>query len=150
MSRSTLGWVLVVLQFALLWLVIAVPHRTPTVPSTVLGVLLVAAGVATALRASRVLGDAFTPTPVPIPGAGLRTDGPYRLVRHPIYSAILLAGTGFAVAIGTWWTVAALGVLGLFFLAKSRWEDRLLRAQYGAAWEEWASTTGALLPRPPR
>lgn len=50
--------------------------------------------------------------------------------------------------VGTWWTVAALGVLGLFFLAKSRWEDRLLRAQYGAAWEEWASTTGALLPAP--
>jgi len=110
----------------------------------------VAVAIALGWSAFRALGRALTPTPVPIPGVGLRTDGPYRFVRHPIYSAILLAGTGFAVAIGTWWTVAALGVLGLFFFAKSRWEDRLLRAQYGAAWEEWASTTGALLPRPPR
>lgn len=153
-SRRALGWVLVVLQFALLWLVIAVPHRAPAVASAAIGVLLVAAGVVTALWASRILGSAFTPTPVPIAGAGLRTTGAYRLVRHPIYSAILLAGAGFTLAVGTGWTLLALGVLASFFLAKSRWEDRLLREQYGDEWDAWARTTGALLPRvsshPPR
>ena len=149
-SHRTLGWVLVGVQALLLLALVLLPRRSPSPASAVVGCALVAVAIALGWSAFRALGRALTPTPVPIPGAGLRTDGPYRLVRHPIYSAILLAGTGFAVAIGTWWTVAALGVLGLFFLAKSRWEDRLLRAQYGAAWEEWASTTGALLPRPPR
>lgn len=133
-------------QAVLLVLLVLLPHRPITGLALVAGLVLVAAGAAVLLVAFRVLGRALTPTPVPVAGAGLRTDGPYRWVRHPIYTGVLLAGAGFTVAVGSWWTVGAWLVLLVFFWGKWRWEDRLLRARYGAEWSSWAAGTGAILP----
>jgi protein-S-isoprenylcysteine O-methyltransferase Ste14 len=149
-KRSTVGWLLVILQFVLLLVLILLPHRTPSAWSLIVGVLVGVAGVVLALSASRTLGRGLTPTPVPISGAGLRTDGAYRHVRHPIYSAVLLLVLGFVVAVGTIWTAVGALVLLVFFLAKSRWEDRLLRAEYGDEWSAWAARTGAIIPKPRR
>lgn len=147
MTRARIGWLLVVLQFALLIVLVLVPRRPPTLLSLVIGVPLLAAGLVLGLAASRRLGSALTPTPVPIAQAGLRTDGIYARLRHPIYSAVLLAAAGFTVIMGSWWTVVVLVVLAAFFTVKFRWEDRLLAQEYGAAWQTWASRTGALVPR---
>jgi protein-S-isoprenylcysteine O-methyltransferase Ste14 len=144
-----MGWVLVVVQFVLLAVLVFLPWRSPTLLSLAVGVPLAAAGILLGLLASRRLGSALTPTPVPIQGAGLRTDGVYARVRHPIYSAVLLLALGFIVAVGSWWTAACGVVLLLFFVLKSRWEDRLLQAEYGAEWDAWAARTGALIPRRP-
>jgi protein-S-isoprenylcysteine O-methyltransferase Ste14 len=146
MSRRAIGWALVVVQFALLAVVLLAPRRPITLLGLAVGVPVVAAGIVLGLLAGRRLGPALTPTPVPVTGAGLRTDGAYRFVRHPIYSAVLLMVLGYVIAVGSWATVAA-GVLVLAFLwAKSRWEDGLLREQYGDEWGRWASRTGALVP----
>lgn len=147
MERRTAGWLLVVLQFALLVGLVLLPRRSPTLLGLAAGVPLLAAGAVLGLRAMRRLGSALTPTPVPLAGAGLRTDGPYQWVRHPIYSAVLLVAVGYAAAFGTWWTAAGLVVLVAFFWGKSRWEDELLHERYGEQWEQWASRTGALVPR---
>lgn len=149
MTRRTIGWALVALQFILLIALLLLPHRSPSLLGLAVGVPLIAAGAVLGFVALRHLGSALTPTPVPIEGAGLRTDGLYRWVRHPIYSAILLMALGYVVLMGTWWSVGGLVVLLLFFWGKSRWEDRLLREQYGAEWDSWAARTGALLPRRP-
>jgi protein-S-isoprenylcysteine O-methyltransferase Ste14 len=146
-KRSTIGWVLVVLQFVLLLLLLLLPRRAPTVGSLVIGVALGVAAVVLAMSASRTLGRGLTPTPVPISGAGLRTDGAYRYVRHPIYSAVLLLVLGFVVAVGSLWTALGGLVILAFFWAKSRWEDRLLHAEYGDEWAAWAARTGAIIPR---
>ncbi len=145
--QQQLGWVLVVVQFVLLVVLVLLPHRPATVLGLVVGAVLAVLGVVLGLAATRFLGSALTPTPVPVDGAGLRTSGPYARVRHPIYGAVLLLGTGFTVAVGSWWTVGCLVTLVAFFVAKARWEDSLLRTRYGAAWRTWASSTGALLPR---
>lgn len=150
MDRRALGWVLVAVQFALLIVIVLLPHREPTLLSLAVGVPLIAAGIVLGLVSGRRLGRALTPTPVPVKDAGLRTDGPYRFVRHPIYSAILLAVTGFVIALGSLWTLLGAVVLLAFFLVKSRWEDGLLSEEYGAAWAAWAARTGALVPRPHR
>lgn len=147
MDRRVLGWTLVVLQFLLLLALVLAPRRPPTLLSLVIGVPIMAAGVVLGLAASRRLGPALTPTPVPLPDAGLRTDGAYRRVRHPIYSAILLMALGYVIIAGTGWSVAVAAVLAIFFLAKSRWEDRLLSEQYGDEWRTWAAQTGGLMPR---
>ena len=101
--------------------------------------MLAVAGAVLGLVSGRRLGRALTPTPVPVAGAGLRTDGPYRWVRHPIYSAVLLMVAGYVIAIGTIWSVACAVVLLVFFVLKSRWEDGLLREQYGDEWTAWAA-----------
>jgi len=149
MTHRTTGWLLVALQFALLAILVLLPWREPTLLSLAVGVPIAAAGVVLGLSASRRLGRALTPTPVPIEGAGLRTDGVYAQVRHPIYSAVLLLALGFVIAVGSAWSVGCVLVLLVFFIVKSRWEDRLLHAEYGREWEDWAARTGALVPRLP-
>ena len=148
MTRGRIGWLLVVLQFALLIVLLLLPRREPTTPSVVAGLVLIAAGAVLGLAAGRHLGRALTPTPVPVTSAGLRTDGVYRLVRHPIYSAVLLGVLGFVVAVGSIWSALWAAVLVVFFLLKSRWEDRLLHEEYGEDWQRWADVTGRLVPRP--
>lgn len=145
-TQSARGWTLVAVQGVLLVLLVVLPHRSPSVPAVVAGLVLIAAGAAVLLVAFRVLGRALTPTPVPVAGAGLRTDGPYRWVRHPIYTGVLLAAAGFTVALGSWWTAGAWLVLLVFFWGKWRWEDRLLSGRYGAEWSAWAARTGAIVP----
>jgi protein-S-isoprenylcysteine O-methyltransferase Ste14 len=147
MTRGTVGWLLVVLQFVLLLVLILLPWRTPSTLSIVVGLVLVVAGALLGLVAGRRLGRALTPTPVPIAGAGLRTDGAYRFVRHPIYSAVLLMVAGYVIAVGSLWTAVGALVLLVFFVLKSRWEDGLLREEYGAEWTAWAARTGGLLPK---
>lgn len=147
MHRGTLGWTLVTIQFVLLIAVVLLPRTTPTLPRMAIGVPIIAAGVALGLIAMLHLGSALTPTPVPIEGAGLRTGGAYRYVRHPIYSSILLMAIGYAIVMGSVWTWVGVAVLAVFFVVKSRWEDSLLAAEYGELWLEWSEGTGALVPR---
>lgn len=147
MDRRTVGWLLVVAQFALLLVLVLLPRRPLAILPLIIGLLLVAAAVVLGLRAGQRLGGALTPNPVPIGGAGLRTTGVYEQVRHPIYSAVLLGVLGYCIALGSWWSWAWAAVITAFFWAKSRWEDRLLHEEYGAAWMAWARRTGALVPR---
>lgn len=145
--RKISGWALVALQAVLLIGLVVVPRAELGPVRGILGLVLILGGVALGLVAGMRLGSALTPTPVPLAGASLRTTGPFSLVRHPIYTAVLLAAVGYTVAIGSWWTVLVLGLLTLFFIAKSRWEDHMLREIHGDKWTAWARTTGALVPR---
>ena len=144
--QRIIGWVLVVLQFVLVIALVVVPRREPSWPTSILGALIVLIGVVLGFAAFRALGSALTPTPVPIADAGLRTNGLYAYVRHPMYSAVLLLVTGYLVAFGSLWSVGVALALIVFFWLKSRWEDRLLAAAYGAEWTAWAVQTGALIP----
>jgi protein-S-isoprenylcysteine O-methyltransferase Ste14 len=147
MSRSMVGWVLVGVQVIVFLVLILLPWRQPTPLSLASGIALALCGIALAVSSMRTLGRALTPTPVPIEGAGLRTSGSYRFVRHPIYSALLLVTLGFIVAVGSLASLAWAVVIVGFFWGKSRWEDSLLREIYPGEWDAWASRTGALIPR---
>lgn len=150
MTRGTIGWLLVAAQVLLFVVLLLLPWRAPSVLSIVVGGAIAVAGILLALAAIRRLGSALTPTPVPIQGAGLRTTGAYRYVRHPIYTALLIITLGLLIAFGSRWSWGWGLVMLAFFWVKSRWEDALLREEYGAAWQDWAATTGALVPRPTR
>jgi protein-S-isoprenylcysteine O-methyltransferase Ste14 len=147
MTRNATGWLLVGIQVILFVVLLLLPWRTPTGLSLVAGAVIAGCGAVLAFASMRTLGRALTPTPVPIEGAGLRTSGPYRYVRHPIYSALLLVALGLLVAVGSPWGWAWGLVVVLFFWGKSRWEDSLLRDAYDGEWDEWSTRTGALIPR---
>ncbi|MEJ2502661.1 MAG: isoprenylcysteine carboxylmethyltransferase family protein [Gemmatimonadota bacterium] len=113
------------------------------------GLPLLAGGFALALWARFTLGASSTTTAVPAPGAGLVTDGPYRLLRHPIYSAGLLAVPGGALLTDSALVLAAgLGVLGILDV-RTRREERLLLDRFGAAYREHMDATRRWLPRWP-
>ena len=81
----------------------------------------------------------------------LITRGPFRVVRHPIYSAMLALLLASGIAFAEWrGVVAGLAVSALGTWLRVRGEDRLLRAAFGRTWEEWAARVPARVPRPAR
>ncbi|MGD0742350.1 MAG: isoprenylcysteine carboxylmethyltransferase family protein [Acidimicrobiales bacterium] len=75
----------------------------------------------------------------------LVTSGPYGLVRHPIYSGILVAGFGTAAALGWWWLVAV-ALAGAYVLYSATVEERWLTEQFPEAYPEYRSSTKMLVP----
>lgn len=135
--RGSRGEGFVVAQLALFALLAFGPRTLPWIPAgpwpqgfRVAGVTLMGVGGLLALTASLSLGRALTPLPYPRDGSHLVETGPYALVRHPIYSGVLLLALGWA-----FWTrgLFTLGyALALFVLldAKSRREERWLGARF--------------------
>lgn len=131
--RSTvIGWAAVAAQGVALVGIALSPGQVLVGPTwlTVVGVALFVVGGMIGAVAGLNLGRALTPTPVPVSGAGLRRDGLYGVVRHPIYSGLLMLTLGFVLcAPSPWrflWWVALLAVLS----AKSVWEERMLTRLY--------------------
>ncbi len=75
------------------------------------------------------------------------TSGPYRLVRHPIYSGILLAVVGTAIARGDVRGLVAVGLIGAVIADQIAAEERLLAATFGPAYRAYRLAVPALLPR---
>ena len=75
------------------------------------------------------------------------TSGPYRLVRHPIYSGILLAVLATTSIRGTAAACAGALLIGLGFFFKARVEERFLRAELGEErYGAYASRVPMLVP----
>ncbi len=78
----------------------------------------------------------------------LATDGPYRFVRHPLYTGNILLVVGFALAGSRWWGIPlALFFFWFYYPTAIEYEDRKLHRLFGAAWEQWSARTPALMPR---
>ena len=110
-----------------------------TSPFLVVGAVLVAAGGVLGALAFRALGKALTPFPRPATGGGLVERGPYRFVRHPLYSAGLLVFTGLALAFSPV-AVGLTALLGVVWGLKVQVEERFLRGVY-PEYEAYASRT---------
>jgi protein-S-isoprenylcysteine O-methyltransferase Ste14 len=75
----------------------------------------------------------------------LVTSGPYRLVRHPIYSGILVAGVGTAMALSWMWLVAVV-LAGVYFVYSATVEERYLTQQFPDAYPTYRHSTKMLVP----
>ncbi|MDO8704451.1 MAG: isoprenylcysteine carboxylmethyltransferase family protein, partial [Sulfuricaulis sp.] len=73
--------------------------------------------------------------------------GPYRLVRHPIYSGLILAAFATAIEKGTSFALLGAAVITLAFYTKARREERFLRAELGeGVYDAYATNTAMLVP----
>jgi protein-S-isoprenylcysteine O-methyltransferase Ste14 len=75
----------------------------------------------------------------------LVTSGPYRWVRHPIYSGILAAGIGTAVALSWTWFIAV-GIAAIYFVYSATVEERYLTEQFPVAYPAYKHSTKMLVP----
>jgi protein-S-isoprenylcysteine O-methyltransferase Ste14 len=75
----------------------------------------------------------------------LVTNGPYHLVRHPIYSGILVAGAGTAVAL-SWTLLIAMALAGIYFIYSATVEERYLTEQFPDAYPIYKRSTKMLVP----
>ena len=73
-------------------------------------------------------------------------SGPYALVRHPIYSGMLLAAMGTALVIGEWRGVLAVVVIWAAHSRKALREERLMTAEFGEEYAAYQRRTWRLLP----
>ena len=111
------------------------------------GVLLTAAGVAIAFWARWHLGANWSGVVTLKEGHELIRTGPYRTIRHPIYTGILLALLGTAVNLGEVRGLLALAIAWLSFYIKARREESFLTQEFGAGFAEHTTRTGMFLPR---
>ena len=75
----------------------------------------------------------------------LVTSGPYRFVRHPIYSGILLAGVGTAIALSWFWLIAV-ALAAVYFLYSATVEERYLAEQFPDSYPAYRASTKMLIP----
>jgi protein-S-isoprenylcysteine O-methyltransferase Ste14 len=75
----------------------------------------------------------------------LVSSGPYRLVRHPIYSGILLAGVGTAMALNWRWLIFVL-LAGVYFAYSATVEERYLTERFPDTYPAYRHSTKMLVP----
>lgn len=114
--------------------------------SKILGLILVVAGAAFTGLARLTLGANWSASARIRAEHTLSTKGPYRIVRHPIYSGLLLMFLGTAVILGLTRGYIAVAVAFLGYFIKSRTEDHLLAERFGPAFADYRRRTKALIP----
>jgi protein-S-isoprenylcysteine O-methyltransferase Ste14 len=75
----------------------------------------------------------------------LVTSGPYRLVRHPIYSGILVAGVGSSVALSWLWLIAT-ALAGTYFVYSATVEEHYLAGQFPGTYPAYKRSSKMLVP----
>lgn len=151
-KNKAVGWGLVAVQAALIVGIILTPTGDDWPLSsgaktftTILGGI----GAALVVWAVLVFGRGVTPSPMPSRKATLQTRGPYRWIRHPMYTGVILWMAGSALARRNWVAVVLWLALIGFFLAKIGWEERRLVETY-PGYESYKDSVPALIPVPRR
>jgi protein-S-isoprenylcysteine O-methyltransferase Ste14 len=111
-----------------------------------LAVVLGYAGLAFTVWARFTIADNWSGVVQVKQGHELVVDGPYRWVRHPIYTGLLLMFAGTAFAVGEWRGVLAVVIAAGSFWRKLRIEEGVMRGEFGAAYDRYAERTRALVP----
>lgn len=94
------------------------------------GLVILVMGLVLGLVALFQLNTKLSPFPTPVPNGKLITTGAYKLARHPIYTAVILAGLGYALYITSWYKIVITLVLLILFYYKSKYEEKLLIKNY--------------------
>lgn len=108
-----------------------------------IGVLIAAAVIA--IAGAKALGRNLTPFPKPGDHAELVEHGIYTKIRHPLYTAVILAGFGWALLWLSWPAAVVAVVLIPFFHAKSCREEAFLRLKF-PGYREYETRTNRFIP----
>jgi protein-S-isoprenylcysteine O-methyltransferase Ste14 len=115
----------------------------------IFGISLAVAWAGIGLRwwAFRTLGRYFTFTVMTSANQPVITNGPYRFVRHPSYTGLLLIIAGIGFNYGNWLSLASLVLFPLIgFIYRIRVEEAALEATLGEAYTSYATGRKRLIP----
>ena len=110
------------------------------------GALITAVGLVFSVWARRQLGRNWSATVTVKQDHELVETGPYRLVRHPIYTGLLLGFIGSALARGAWSGVLAVVIVIAALWRKLRLEERWMQDQFGDRYVAYRQRVAALIP----
>ncbi len=111
----------------------------------VVGALIFLSGLGVAVWARMYLGRNWGMPMTQKDEPELVTSGPYHLVRHPIYTGILMAMLGTSLVTNIYWLIAV-GVTGAYFVYSARVEERLLTASFPTTYPSYRAKTKMLIP----
>jgi protein-S-isoprenylcysteine O-methyltransferase Ste14 len=123
------------------------PHTLAihSVPLEVIGTILFASGLGLAIWARVYLGRNWGMPMTEKAEPELVTSGPYKFVRHPIYSGILLALVGTALATNLYWLIAVC-IVGAYFVYSASVEERIMTSSFPATYPSYRERTKMLIP----
>jgi protein-S-isoprenylcysteine O-methyltransferase Ste14 len=152
--RSTFGFLLQCAAYGICF-VFYRPYFSPIAPMSVAGeetlallsIALTLWSVWFCYAAARALGKQWALMARVIDGHELIRQGPYAVVRNPIYLAMLVMLIAIGLAVSHWQALAiAVVVFWLGTVIRIRTEENLLRANFGAKFEQYARAVPAFLP----
>jgi len=110
------------------------------------GVAMTLAGLAFAIWARLTIGRNWSGTVELKENHELVRRGPYRIVRHPIYSGLLVAMLGTAMAFGGWRGYLGFAIAFVAWKRKSLTEEQFMAEQFGDAYARYKTEVKALVP----
>jgi protein-S-isoprenylcysteine O-methyltransferase Ste14 len=119
------------------------PATNPWLQAVGLAVFL--SGLAVAIWARVFLGRNWGMPMTEKVDPELVTTGPYRRVRHPIYSGIILAAIGTTIAVSPYW-LAAVVLIGAYFTYSAIMEERFMVTRFPEAYPRYRQSTKMLIP----
>jgi protein-S-isoprenylcysteine O-methyltransferase Ste14 len=117
---------------------------TPAVATA--GLVVTLAGVVFAIWARLKLGANWSGVITVKQGHTLVRGGPYRIVRHPIYTGLLTAVAGTALTHGSVRAILALPIVGFGFWLKTRIEEHFMVQEFGQEYLRYRDEVRALIP----
>lgn len=145
MSLVTGGGVIVACILAAIWPTAAIPWLRPQL--TLAGVAVIVLGSALRWWAILTLGRYFTFEVAVRSTQSVVRSGPYRVVRHPSYTAILIMLLGVGLALANWASLVVMlagGVIGLLY--RIRVEERALVEALGQPYVDYMRHSRRLVP----
>lgn len=121
MSVKPLDWVFGIAGSCIPFLAMSPQSLTPFLPQV--GAMLIIVGLACQIAAKLALGRSFG---LVAANRGVKTVGPYRYVRHPMYAGYSIGHVGFLVAYPSWYNAMLYGAVLLFQILRMNCEERIL------------------------
>jgi protein-S-isoprenylcysteine O-methyltransferase Ste14 len=138
--------VVAIMAIVLVGPTILAPFRVEAPWIRMIGAVLLIVSTLFAIWARLALGSSWSVGPQAAVDRGLRTDGPYAITRHPIYTGLLgmLIGSALLGGLGHWTVLVAAGLVVVAL--KIQAEERLLLATFPDAYAAYRERVPALIP----
>ncbi|HEY7354572.1 MAG TPA: isoprenylcysteine carboxylmethyltransferase family protein [Terriglobales bacterium] len=111
------------------------------------GVVLTFLGAAIAIWARIIIGSNWSSRVTLKVDHQLIRSGPYKYVRHPIYTGMILALLGTAVVVGELRGALAIVLAVIAFSLKAQREEKFMQSEFGETYRQYQGQTGFLVPR---
>ncbi|GHO81388.1 isoprenylcysteine carboxyl methyltransferase [Ktedonobacter sp. SOSP1-85] len=113
-----------------------------------LGIVLMYTGIVLRLYAIQVLGRSFTTSVAIAPEQTVIEAGPYRFIRHPSYTGILITLLGLGLSLTNNWLslLVIMGCALIGFSYRIRVEEHVLQEHLGQHYQEYMRRTKRLIP----
>ncbi len=134
--------------------IFAIPNILPTLtipgnPNILFatGIFFISAGILLRFWSVRKLGKLFRSKIVIQENHKLIATGPYKYLRNPSYTGVVLVFIGFGIGIGNWFSLISLFIIGLIsFARRISFENQALSKKFGYEYEEYQKKTWSLIP----